>query len=72
MPLRILKEMAKTGCGVDVDKEGFLITASNNSEQKNKPVVIIYNSQQIYFCEESCKVDFLNASDKKQWMKNHK
>ncbi|MHA1946571.1 MAG: hypothetical protein ACXAC6_02965 [Candidatus Hodarchaeales archaeon] len=58
--------MAKTVCGVDVDKEGFLVTVSNNPEQKNKPVVIIYKSQQFYFCEESCKVEFLNASDKEQ------
>jgi YHS domain-containing protein len=64
--------MAKTVCGVDVDKEGFLVTVSNNPEQKSKPVVIIYNDQQIYFCEESCKVEFLNAPDKEEWMENHK
>ena len=64
--------MAKTVCGVDVDKEGFLVTVSNDPEQKSKPVVIIYNNQQIYFCEESCKVEFLQALDKEQWMKNHK
>ena len=39
--------MAKTVCGVDVDKEGFLVTVSNNPEQKSKPVVIIHNDQQI-------------------------
>ncbi len=64
--------MAKTVCGVDVDKEGFLVTVSNDPEQKSKPVVIIYNNQQIYFCEESCKVEFLQALNKEQWMKNHK
>jgi YHS domain-containing protein len=64
--------MAKTICGVDVDNEGFLVTVSNNSERKSKPVVINYNNQQLYFCEESCKIEFLNAPDKEQWMKNHK
>lgn len=64
--------MARTVCGVDVDKEEFLVTVTNDPEQKSKPVVIIYNNQQIYFCEESCKVEFLNAPDKEQWMKNHK
>ncbi len=64
--------MAKTVCGVDVDKEGFLVTVSDNTEQKSKPAVISYNNQQIYFCEESCKKEFLNAPDKEQWMKNHK
>ena len=64
--------MAKTICGVDVNKEGFLVTVSNNTERKSKPVIISYNNQQIYFCEESCKTEFLNATDKEQWMKNHK
>ncbi len=64
--------MVKTVCGVDVDKEGFIVTVSNNPEQKSKSVVVIYNNQQIYFCEESCKVEFVNAPDKEQWMKNHK
>ena len=64
--------MAKTICGVEVNKEGFLVTVSNDPEQKSKPVAIIYNNQQIYFCEESCKVEFVNDPDKEQWMKNHK
>jgi len=64
--------MAKTVCGVDVDKEGFLVTVSDDPQQKSMPVVIRYNNQQIYFCEESCKVEFLQALDKEQWMKNHK
>ncbi len=63
--------MAKTICGVEVDKEGFLVTVSNDPEQKSKPVTIIYNNQQIYFCEESCKVEFVNAPDKEKWMKKH-
>ena len=69
---RILKEMAKTVCGVDVDKEGCLVTVSNDPEKKRKPVVIIYNNKQIYFCEESYKVEFLNAPNKEKWIKNHK
>ena len=64
--------MAKTVCGVDVDKEGFLVSVSNNTERKSTPVVISYNNNQIYFCEESCKIEFLNALDKEQWIKNHK
>ncbi|MHA1940381.1 MAG: hypothetical protein ACXACP_00615 [Candidatus Hodarchaeales archaeon] len=64
--------MVKTVCGVGVDKQGFLVTVSNNPEQKNKPVVTTHNNQQIYFCEESCKVEFLNTPKKEQWMKNHK
>ena len=64
--------MAKTVCGVDVDKEDFLVTVSDNPEQKSKPVIITYDNQQICFCEEACKIEFLNAPNKDQWMKNHK
>lgn len=64
--------MVKTVCGVDLDKDGFLITVSKNLEPKKKPAVLIYNRQQIYFCEESCKIEFLNAANKEEWMKNHK
>ncbi|MFX0121741.1 MAG: hypothetical protein ACFFB2_19890 [Promethearchaeota archaeon] len=64
--------MVKTVCGSDIDYKGFLVVESDKPEQKKKPVVLQYSKQRLYFCEESCKKEFLNASDKIQWIENHK
>ncbi|MHA2281986.1 MAG: hypothetical protein ACXAC5_14180 [Promethearchaeota archaeon] len=64
-------KLPKTICGTDIDEKGFLITISNKVDELVKPVVVIFKDKELYFCEESCKEDFLNSQEKEQWIKNH-
>ena len=63
--------MVKTVCGTVIDEEGMLVTASNKAGEPVKAVVLHFKDQKLYFCEESCKEEFLNAQDKDHWMENH-
>jgi YHS domain-containing protein len=62
--------LKKTVCGTEINKDGYLIL--KNGTTSEKAVNITYMDKTLFFCEEICKTEFIEAKDKENWLANHK
>jgi len=60
----------KTICGTEIDKYGNLVTTKGIT--KEIPILFSYKGKILNFCEEICKIQFIEAKDKEIWIENHK
>lgn len=59
-----------TVCGTMINKDGFLVSTKGITNEK--AVQHEFKNNLIFFCEEICKVEFMEAENKEEWLLNHK